>query len=564
MYERQKDLIDDLITAQEELIKPLEEQKDAIDKQLSSFKEAIDLQKEALQLRKEEADFLDELTKKNKALANLEAEIAIASLDTSEEGIARRLKLEEEAAAAREDLAKTQEDREYDLQVRGLDDAYAAFEKGMNAQKALLDDQIAKIQEIIDKYNTQKEAIDALIVPLEAEKLRIDDIIYGLEQQKIPIEDAIFRLEQEKIRIEDLIYPLEQQKVALDELIYPLTLQQEAIDLIIHKYEDEKRAIEDLKQPIEDQIELIGDKIEVLQDELDLINEITKAVGGGGPSLINSYQTLEEKVKSVTDTIMARYEGMLERIGLNKAAIEEMARTAIEKYGTIEAAIRAIIIQLEIMDSIKPRANERINRASQRNQGVDHREPDEEGPYHEGGIVSKHGEEKYTGVLKESEIFAKLLKGEYVATEDQMKNFLRKTLPNMATEINKMFSEEEKKLKLGGRLDTKPINKNVSSESPDLNIEPIKIIAPPQPPSFNIEAIKIISPTQRSSGELTRPITPNPRENTYGDMSFEMNINVEGSLDKTVLPKLKKDVIKEINKSLERRGIRRTADSFAI
>lgn len=566
MYERQKALIDELIAAQEELIKPLEEQKDAIDKQLSSFKEAIDLQKEALQLRKEEADFLDELTKKNKTLANLEAEIAIASLDTSEEGIARRLKLEEEAAKAKEDLAKTQEDREYDLQVRGLDDAYAAFEKGMNAQKALLDDQIAKIQEIIDKYNTQKEAIDALIVPLEAEKLRIDDIIYGLEQQKIPIEDAIFRLEQEKIRIEDLIYPLEQQKIALDELIYPLTLQQEAIDLIIHQYEDEKRAIEDLKQPIEDNIELIGDKIEVLQDELDLINEITKAMGGGpgGGGMLSALEQL--RLKMIENGIVGAF---------NDAAMQRMLDINIAKYGDLTKAIQVTIDQMKalITESNNARAAaEAAFNAGPLNPGPSGwtppmgpaiivpttppvtppvtPPPPPRPPRHEGGFASEHGPDIFEGTLKESEIFAKLLKGEYVATEDQMKNFLRKTLPNMATEMNKMFSEEEKKLKSGGetKLAIESANKNGSS----------------QPPSFNIEAIKIISPTQRSSGELTRPISPNPRENTYGDMNFEMTINVDGSLDKTVLPKLKKDVIKEINKSLERRGIRRTADSFAI
>jgi len=563
MYERQKALIDELIAAQEELIKPLEEQKDAIDKQLSSFKEAIDLQKEALQLRKEEADFLDELTKKNKALANLEAEIAIASLDTSEEGIARRLKLEEEAAAAREDLAKTQEDREYDLQVRGLDDAYAAFEKGMNAQKALLDDQIAKIQEVIDKYNTQKEAIDALIVPLEAEKLRINDIIYGLEQQKIPIEDAIFRLEQEKIRIEDLIYPLEQQKVALDELIYPLTLQQEAIDLIIHQYEDEKRAIEDLKKPIEDQIELIGDKIEVLQDELDLINEIKEAIGGGG-GLTSAYNDHTLAVKLAAAEILGKWGEIGKAIGLTQEKIEDMIQKELDMGSTMEQAKKHVNAEIQQMiDKINEMRAALAAALAAANADADLIIPEApniteppnppgpgEGPQggmHEGGIVTKHGDKRYSGVLKDTEVFSKLLKGEYVATEDQMKRFLRSTLPNIAVEVGNMFSEEEKRLKNKGESKVQGIPENYT-----------------KPPSFNIEAIKIISPTQRSSGELTRPITPNPRENTYGDMSFEMNINVEGSLDKTVLPKLKKDVIKEINKSLERRGIRRTADSFAI
>ena len=563
MYERQKDLIDEQIALQEKLIEPLEAQKDAIDKQLESFKDAIDLQKEALQLRKEEADFLDELTKKNKALANLEAEIAIASLDTSGEGIARRLKLEEEAAKAKEDLAKTQEERAYDLQIRGLDDAYAAFEESMNAQKALLDDQIAKINEIIDNYNKQKEAIDALIAPLEAEKVVIGDIVYALEQQKIPIEDAIYNLEQEKLRIEDLIYPLEQQKIALDALIYPLQEQQEEIDLIIQKYEDEKQAIEDLKQPIEDQIELIGDKIEVLQDELDKINEIKEAIGGGG-GLTSAYNDHTLAVKLAAAEILGKWGEIGKAIGLTQEKIEDMIQKELDMGSTMEQAKKHVNAEIQQMiDKINEMRAALAAALAAANADADLIIPEApniteppnppgpgEGPQggmHEGGIVTKHGDKRYSGVLKDTEVFSKLLKGEYVATEDQMKRFLRSTLPNIAVEVGNMFSEEEKRLKNKGESKVQGIPENYT-----------------KPPSFNIEAIKIISPTQRSSGELTRPITPNPRENTYGDMSFEMNINVEGSLDKTVLPKLKKDVIKEINKSLERRGIRRTADSFAI
>lgn len=48
--------------------------------------------------------------------------------------------------------------------------------------------------------------------------------------------------------------------------------------------------------------------------------------------------------------------------------------------------------------------------------------------YHEGGVVGKPKE--YTsGTLNSNEVFAKLLKGEYVATEAQMEKFLTRTLP---------------------------------------------------------------------------------------------------------------------------------------
>ena len=134
-------------------------------------------------------------------------------------------------------------------------------------------------------------------------------------------------------------------------------------------------------------------------------------------------------------------------------------------------------------------------------------------------------------------MFAKLLKGEYVATEEQMGEFFKRTLPSMAAEIGKMYEEEDKK--------------KASRKTRKLDVIP---------------PIKIITPTTKSSSEIVKPIAYKNKDdyNNYRDMNFEMNITVEGTLDKTVLPELKKSVIKEINKSLEKRGIKRTADSFAI
>lgn len=50
---------------------------------------------------------------------------------------------------------------------------------------------------------------------------------------------------------------------------------------------------------------------------------------------------------------------------------------------------------------------------------------------HEGGLVDDKHTKAYKGDLKSNEVFAKLLKGEYVATEGQMEHFLSQTLPKM-------------------------------------------------------------------------------------------------------------------------------------
>jgi len=102
------------------------------------------------------------------------------------------------------------------------------------------------------------------------------------------------------------------------------------------------------------------------------------------------------------------------------------------------------------------------------------------GKWHEGGFASEHGPDVFEGTLKDSEIFAKLLKGEYVASEDQMRTFLKKTLPSIATEASNMLWEEKKALKAKGRasLDVEPISKSSTTQPPKLTIEPIKIPLP--------------------------------------------------------------------------------------
>ena len=61
--------------------------------------------------------------------------------------------------------------------------------------------------------------------------------------------------------------------------------------------------------------------------------------------------------------------------------------------------------------------------------------------YHDGGLVGakSYHNGSYVGTLpkiKETEVFAKLLKGEVVSTESQMKNFINNTLPELSANIS--------------------------------------------------------------------------------------------------------------------------------
>ena len=52
---------------------------------------------------------------------------------------------------------------------------------------------------------------------------------------------------------------------------------------------------------------------------------------------------------------------------------------------------------------------------------------------HNGGLIEEHHDGDFAGGLKSNEVFAKLLKGELISTEDQMDGFLKKILPSMFT-----------------------------------------------------------------------------------------------------------------------------------
>jgi hypothetical protein len=115
--------------------------------------------------------------------------------------------------------------------------------------------------------------------------------------------------------------------------------------------------------------------------------------------------------------------------------------------------------------------------------------------YHSGGIVESHHNGDFAGGVNSNEVFAKLLKGEYVATESQMDNFLRKTLPSM----------------------------------------------------------------------LGVPVTS--RTNNAGNITVSMPINVEGNLDKSVLPNIEKiadKVLQQINGAMKQRGYIRQTSTTSI
>jgi TP901 family phage tail tape measure protein len=132
-----RDMIVDMLKSQtEEKIKSLESERDKLD-------EIYDLRKKALEVLKEENEYQEQLAESNKTVADIESELQAVKLDTSREGVAKRLQLEEELAKATEDRDKLVKDKQYENSLEAID-------KEKEASDKYFEDKISQLQLYLD------------------------------------------------------------------------------------------------------------------------------------------------------------------------------------------------------------------------------------------------------------------------------------------------------------------------------------------------------------------------------------------------------------------------------
>ena len=132
--EKEKTMKDLLALVINNIKKEKEAQRDALKEQLDSYKEIIDARKEILKTQQDELKYQDEISDKNKDIAKLQNELAILALDNSMESQARQLEIAEELEQAKEDLADTQQDHEFELQEEALDRNYEQYQEFIQKQ----------------------------------------------------------------------------------------------------------------------------------------------------------------------------------------------------------------------------------------------------------------------------------------------------------------------------------------------------------------------------------------------------------------------------------------------
>lgn len=125
----------------------LEAQKDALDDQLDAYKKLIELRKKLLKSYEDEQNYQKNLEKKQKKVADLQMQLALSKLDTSEAGRAKTREIADELETAGDDLNDFTIDHTIEKLTTDLDAQYSEYE-------SFIDGRIKDIENAINNIDT--------------------------------------------------------------------------------------------------------------------------------------------------------------------------------------------------------------------------------------------------------------------------------------------------------------------------------------------------------------------------------------------------------------------------
>lgn len=143
------DALDDLLQYVKDMIKQeVENQVEILEEQVEQYRNIVDLQKKSLDLEREKDNYTKSVTEKTKAIAELQARIAQLDLDDSREAKAEKSKLMEELADLNNDLAETQADYAYEVNVDALDAMADSYEAEKRKEIEVLENTISSEEKL--------------------------------------------------------------------------------------------------------------------------------------------------------------------------------------------------------------------------------------------------------------------------------------------------------------------------------------------------------------------------------------------------------------------------------
>lgn len=361
-----------------------------LEQQLDTFEEIVDLRKELLDTYKDEIDYQRELQKKQRAVTDAQTKLSISRLDTSAAGQARTRELEQELQDAQDEL---------------------------------------------DDF-TLEHAIDVLTVHLEAEKQEYTSLI---NEEIAHLRTASKNTTMIKDAINDLLElrKLDANKTANDEKNLARNDLQSYIDENkITAGADKSSDIQYqnlLQAAIDKGVASTSGGVEAMMKWHDSVAEIGQSITPNGYKYVDiAKKHGNDRVKSRSgDNFKIDVNGVVYRVQSNGQTLssEESvnAETAVRNAGGVvqEGAVikKDGVLYVYTFDGKWVAMEDRPGIGN----GDYSRMEKALRQYHTGGFVGD------IITLSSNEEFAKLLEGEFVSTPAQMRRFMEKTLPQIAS-----------------------------------------------------------------------------------------------------------------------------------
>lgn len=283
--------------------------------------------------------------------------------------------------------------------IRALKEEVKAYKELIDKKKDLIDQEKRERDLAKDKANREKEIAD---LQAELAEAMFDDSEAGIAR-RLELEEELYKKQEE---MADFNYDnsVDARKRALDQM-----------------YEDFKEAkekeIEVLEEYLRKEGEIVQEALELIegrtQEFYDQLMEWNMTYGSGiAQDVIDAWKGAIEwidvwkrgAIEAITAVAAAggAGAGSMDRMGSSMRNLGDEARKTAEAIEKFNKAVRGGGgYVLPIGRSVRME-------------------------YHDGGIVGG------APTLQETEVFAKLLKGEVVVTQGQAANFMRNTLPNIA------------------------------------------------------------------------------------------------------------------------------------
>jgi TP901 family phage tail tape measure protein len=281
---------------------------DAINKEIEAFKKLTEAQKENLQAEKDLHDYQKQIADSSKNIVDLERQLAAMADDNSAATIAKRKKLEEQLAEARQELAEEE------------------YQHSISAQQEALD------QQAEDYSEARNIDIETLQETLENEELIITESFEKIKENTALIGSEILTMAQllGVSMSEELTAPWQSGENAIASYGELLTVQSSAFIQQLSDVENSEWRLQEQanlsSQAISD---MFGNRADELVQQTDIANEATR----------REEAAAWDASRAIADAFGNRADGLVQTIENARGSTENLTRMSDALSGSLKNSI---------------------------------------------------------------------------------------------------------------------------------------------------------------------------------------------------------------------------------